>query len=219
MAEDEKKLAGFVVRALREASLVVEAVHRGDDAADRCLAGDYDAVVLDIMLPGRDGLDVLKEWRRRGSRVPVILLTARSGIEDRVQGLDLGADDYLPKPFSVEELVARVRALTRRGGGSAPTVLKVGDIEVDLTARRVLAAGNVVPLTVREFSLLELLARSPGRVFPRTLLLEKLWDCHFDPGSNLVEVTVARLRRKLEIEGKPAPIETVRGIGYRMRDA
>lgn len=217
IAEDEKKLASFVARGLREAGFVVEVVHRGDDAAQLCSTEDYDAVVLDIMLPGRDGLDVLRELRRRGAAVPVILLTARSGIEDRVEGLNLGADDYLPKPFSIEELVARVRALTRRGGGSSPVVLRVGELSVDMARRCAHLAGKEVTLTAKEFNLLELLARSPGRVFPRTQLLEKVWDYHFDPGSNLVEVTMGRLRRKLEPHTGPPLIETVRGIGYRMR--
>jgi len=217
VAEDEKKLAAFVARGLREAGFVVEVVHRGDDAADHCAATDFDAVVLDIMLPGRDGLEVLRGLRQRGSGVPVMLLTARSGVDDRVAGLNLGADDYLPKPFSIEELVARVRALTRRSGGPVASILRIGDLEIDLQQRRVRRGDGEIPLSPREFSLLELLARSPGRVFPRTLLLEKAWDCHFDPGSNLVDVTMGRLRRKLETGTGPSLIETVRGIGYRLR--
>jgi DNA-binding response OmpR family regulator len=217
IAEDEKKLATFIERGLREAGFVVECVFRGDDAARLCLTGDFDAVVLDIMLPGRDGLDVLKEIRRRGSGVPIILLSARAGLEDRVAGLNLGADDYLPKPFSIEELVARVRALVRRSGGSSPVLLRVGDLTVDVMTRVVRIGEDEVLLSAREFALLELLARSPGRVFPRTQLLEKVWDYHFDLGSNMVEVTIGRLRRKLEPASAFLDIETVRGIGYRLR--
>src|SRR5271166_3567966 len=198
VVEDEKKIATFVQRGLKECGFVVDVVHRGDEALDIILDHHFDAVVLDIMLPGRDGLSILRVLRERAICIPVLVLTARGEISEKVEGLNLGADDYLSKPFSIEELVARVRALIRRNSGE--TLLRY----------------RVIDLTAREFSVLECLMRSPGRVFTRTQLCQHVWEYHFDPESNLVDVYIQRLRRKVD-DGEPVKlIQTVRGAGYRI---
>ncbi|HEV3064395.1 MAG TPA: response regulator transcription factor [Chthoniobacterales bacterium] len=218
VVEDEKKIATFVQRGLKECGFVVDVVHRGDEALDIILDHPFDAVVLDIMLPGRDGLSILRVLRERGNCVPVLVLTARGEISERVEGLNLGADDYLAKPFSIDELVARVRALIRRNSGETLHRYRVNDLTLDLATRAVRRGSRRIDLTAREFSVLECLMRSPGRVFTRTQLCQHVWEYHFDPESNLVDVYIQRLRRKVD-DGEPVKlIQTVRGAGYRIGD-
>ena len=217
VVEDERKIAGFVRQGLEEQGFGVEVCGDGNDAYTLATTRAYDAIVLDIMLPGRDGLSILRHLRERGNTVPVILLTARAEPNERVEGLNLGADDYLTKPFYIEELVARLHALARRASGETLSVLQAGDLTMNRITREVRRGDRAVELTAREFRLLEHLLRAPGRVFTRTQLLENVWGYDFDPETNLVDVNIRRLRRKLEDEG-PAPlIETVRGVGYRVR--
>lgn len=217
VVEDERKIAGFIRNGLEEQGFSAEVVGNGNEAFTRATTQSYDAIVLDIMLPGRDGLSVLRGLRERHNTVPVILLTARAEPNERVEGLNLGADDYLTKPFHMEELIARVQAVTRRASGDRLSVLQAGDLVVNLITRSVVRAGRAVDLTAREFGLLEQLLRSPGRVFTRTQLLEHVWGYDFDPETNLVDVNIRRLRRKLDDESDTPLIETVRGVGYRIR--
>lgn len=218
VVEDEKKIATFVQGGLKECGFVVDVVHRGDEALDIILAHHFDAVVLDIMLPGRDGLSILRVLRERANCVPVLILTARGEISEKVEGLNLGADDYLAKPFSIDELAARVRALIRRNSGETLLRYRVNDLTLDLATRAVRRGSRRIDLTAREFSVLECLMRSPGRVFTRTQLCQHVWEYHFDPESNLVDVYIQRLRRKVD-DGEPIKlIQTVRGVGYRIGD-
>lgn len=217
VAEDEKKIAAFVRKGLAAEGFNVTVCHRGDDALHLAETERFDAVVLDVMMPGRDGLSVLGRLREQRNTVPVILLTARDGLSERVAGLNQGADDYLTKPFSVEELVARLRAVWRRLSGDGLSQLQVGDLALSLTTREVSRAGRPIELTAREFQLLEYLMRSPGRVLTRTQLCEQVWDYHFDPGTNVVDVAIQRLRRKVD-DGHPvALLQTVRGVGYTIK--
>ena len=213
VVEDNKKLARFLLRALLEEGYVVDLVGDGLTAIDQIQAIAYDLVILDWMLPGSDGLSVCRSVRARGSQVPIIMLTARAEVPERIAGLDAGADDYLPKPFDLGELLARVRARGRRVGGAAE-VVRVGSLLVDRADRRATIEGRKLDLTPRELSLLAYLAREAGRVVPRTELLSKVWETAFDPSSNVVEVHVKNLRDKLGTHA--AMIETVRGVGYRM---
>lgn len=217
VVEDERKIAGFIRHGLEEQGFTAEVVGNGNEAFTRATTQSFDAIVLDIMLPGRDGLSVLRGLRERRNTVPVILLTARAEPNERVEGLNLGADDYLTKPFHMEELIARLQAVTRRASGERLSVLQAGDLVVNLITRAVTRAGRTVDLTAREFGLLEQLLRSPGRVFTRTQLLEHVWGYDFDPETNLVDVNIRRLRRKLDDESDTPLIETVRGVGYRIR--
>ncbi len=217
VAEDEKKIASFVRKGLADAGFNVTVSHRGDEALELATNERFDALVLDIMLPGRDGLSVLRQLREARNTVPVILLTARDGLAERIEGLNLGADDYLTKPFSVDELIARLRAVWRRLSGEGLSMLKYEDLILNLTTREVRRAGKKIELTVREFALLEYLMRSPGRVHTRTQLCEHVWDYHFDPGTNLVDVGIQRLRRKID-DGHPVSlVQTVRGVGYTLK--
>jgi DNA-binding response OmpR family regulator len=219
VVEDERKIAGFIQRGLKECGFVVDVVHRGDEALEVILDNHFDAVVLDIMLPGRDGLSVLRILRQRAKAVPVLILTARGEISEKVEGLDLGADDYLAKPFSIDELTARVRALTRRNSGENLVRYRVQDLTLDLATRVARRGARRIDLTTREFSLLECLMRAPGRVFTRTQLCQHVWEYHFDPESNLVDVYIKRLRRKIDDGETTKLIQTVRGAGYRIEDA
>jgi DNA-binding response OmpR family regulator len=219
VVEDEKKIAGFIQRGLKECGFVVDVVHRGDEALEIILDNHFDAVLLDIMLPGRDGLSILRSLRQRGNSVPVLILTARGEISEKVEGLDLGADDYLAKPFSIDELTARVRALTRRNSGEKLIRYRVQDLFLDLATRVARRGARRIDLTTREFSLLECLMRSPGRVFTRAQLCQHVWEYHFDPESNLVDVYINRLRRKIDDGETTKLIQTVRGAGYRIEDA
>lgn len=217
VVEDEKQIAGFLRNGLEELGFTVELCHNGDEAYALAQRNPYDAIVLDIMLPGRDGLSILRNLREQNNPVPVILLTARGGMNERIEGLNLGADDYVTKPFFVEELAARLHAVLRRAAGEPATLLRAGDLTVNLATREVLRGQRRIELTAREFSLLAYLMRSPDHVFTRTQIIEHVWEYYFDPGTNLVDVYIQRLRRKLGEEGEPALIETVRGVGYRMR--
>lgn len=217
VVEDEKKIASFVRKGLEAQGFVVDVSHHGDEGYALVTTRPYDAVVLDIMLPGRDGLSILRNLRERKSSVPVILLTARSELNERVEGLRLGADDYLAKPFFIEELVARLQAVLRRAAGAPQSLLAVEDLTVNLLTREVARGGRKIELTTREFSLLEQLMRSPGRVFTRVQICEQVWNYNFDPGTNLVDVYVQRLRKKIDGEGSSKLIETIRGVGYRMK--
>jgi DNA-binding response OmpR family regulator len=217
VVEDEKKIASFLRMGLEGAGFEVELSRNGDDGYLLATTRPYDALVLDIMLPGRDGLSILKNLRLKGNPVPVILLSARAEPHERVEGLNLGADDYLVKPFYIEELVARLHVVTRRGSGTGTSTLAVGDLTIDLLTRQVSRAGRDIELTSREFHLLEHLARNPGRVLTRAQICERVWDYDFDPGTNLVDVYIQRLRRKLETQGSEPLIETIRGVGYRIR--
>jgi two-component system, OmpR family, response regulator len=218
VVEDDRKIASFVRKGLEEHGFAVSVRHDGDEGYRAALEGAYNAIVLDIMLPGRDGLSILRNLRDRKNTVPVILLTARTTLNERIEGLNLGADDYLTKPFFIEELIARLEALIRRASGQQLSVVRAGDLWVDLIHREVRVGHRTVPpLTAREFSLLELLMRSPGRVYTRTQILEHVWGYDFDPQTNLVDVTIRRLRKKLAEHSDEGWIETVRGVGYRVR--
>jgi DNA-binding response OmpR family regulator len=219
VVEDEKKIATFVQRGLKECGFVVDLVHRGDEALDLILDHHFDAVVLDIMLPGRDGLSILRVLRERANPIPVLILTARGEIAEKVEGLNLGADDYLAKPFSIDELAARVRALIRRNSGETFVRYRIQDLTLDLATRAVRRGNRRIDLTAREFSVLEYLMRAPGRVFTRTHLCQHVWEYHFDPESNLVDVYIQRLRRKVDDGEAIKLIQTVRGTGYRIGDA
>jgi two-component system copper resistance phosphate regulon response regulator CusR len=214
LVEDDSRIARFVSQALREQAYAVDATADGEDALFKASVNDYDAVILDVMIPGRDGFDVCRELRASGSGVPVIMLTARDEVPDRVAGLDSGADDYLTKPFEVAELLARLRALLRRGRALRPALIAVADLRVDTRAHAVTRAGRRVELTAKEYALLEYLARERGRVLTRAEIAEHVWDENFDPLSNLIDVNINRLRRKLD-DGFAVPlIHTRRGEGY-----
>lgn len=215
--EDEAKIADFVRTGLKERGFVVDYCDNGDDGNFRALENEYDVIVLDIMLPGKDGLAILKSLRREGRNVPVILLTARNELDDRLHGLNLGADDYMAKPFFVEELVARIHAVVRRTSGERQNLLCVGPLKLDRITREVTCNQQNVELTSREFNLLEYLMRSPGRVFTRTQILEHVWGYDFNPNTNVVDVCIQRIRRKIEPIGGVGWLESVRGVGYRFR--
>ena len=217
VVEDDKKTASFVRKALRSEGFAVDVCHDGHDGLHLAETTPYDALVLDIMLPGRDGLSVLRQLRDRRNAVPVLLLSARGDVNERVEGLDAGADDYLPKPFVLAELVARVRAMGRRGGDARAAVLQVADLSLDTVTRVARRGDTLIELTAREYRLLEFLMRTPGRICGRMSILEKVWDYDFDPGTNLVDVYVRRLREKVDTGFGPPLIHTVRGVGYVMR--
>ncbi|MFM2294163.1 MAG: hypothetical protein RLZZ350_576 [Verrucomicrobiota bacterium] len=219
VVEDEKKTAAFVRKALQAEGFAVDVCTNGDDALAAASATPFDGLVLDIMLPGRDGLSVLRQLRARKIGTPVLLLSARGEVNERVEGLDAGADDYLPKPFVIAELVARVRALGRRGGDAKSTVLRLADLTLDTVSHRAQRGGKTFELTAREFRLLEFLMRSAGRICGRMSIIEKVWDYDFDPGTNLVDVYVKRLREKIDDGFEPKLLQTVRGIGYVMKEA
>lgn len=219
LVEDQGKVAEFVRKALHAEGFTVDWLQSGEDLLVALKAHRFDVIVLDIMLPGRDGLQTLQELRSRGVRTPVILLTARGEVEDRVRGLNAGADDYLPKPFVLAELVARVRALGRRSVEVRPVELRVADLTVDTVTRVVKRGGRLIELTQREYRLLEFLVRSSGRVCSRMAIVESVWDYDFDPGSNLVDVYIKRLRDKIDVEGSSRLFNTVRGVGYTLRES
>jgi DNA-binding response OmpR family regulator len=219
VVEDEKKTASFIRKALQAEGFAVDVCHNGDDAWAAARTTPFDAIVLDIMLPGRDGLSLVRQLRERQNATPVLLLSARGEVNERVEGLNAGADDYLPKPFVIAELIARVRALGRRGSETKSPVLRVGDLTLDTVTREARRGGNAIELTTREYRLLEFLMRSAGRICGRMAILEKVWDYDFDPGSNLVDVNVMRLREKIDADFEPKLLHTVRGIGYVMKEA
>ncbi|HEY9630383.1 MAG TPA: response regulator transcription factor [Coleofasciculaceae cyanobacterium] len=215
--EDESKIASFVQVGLKEQGFVVDYCDNGDDGYKRAIAHEYDVVLLDIMVPGKDGLSILKHLRRSGKNTPVILLTARNELDDRLEGLNLGADDYIAKPFFVEELVARMHAVVRRSAGDRQNSLSVGLLKLDRITREVTCNQQIVELTTREFNLLEYLMRSPGRVFTRTQILEHVWGYDFNPNTNVVDVCIQRIRKKIDSTDDSSWIESVRGVGYRFR--
>ena len=218
VVEDEKKTASFIRKALQAEGFAVDHCHRGDEALTAALATPFDGIVLDIMLPGRDGLSVLKQLREQKNGTPVLLLSARGEVNERVEGLNAGADDYLPKPFAVAELIARVRALGRRGTEAKSPLLRVGDLTLDTVLHRAERRGKYFDLTAREFRLLEFFMRSPGRICGRMSIIESVWDYDFDPGTNLVDVYVKRLREKIDDGFEPKLLHTVRGAGYVLRE-
>ena len=219
VVEDEKKTASFIRKALQAEGFAVDVCHNGDDALAAARTTPFDAVVLDIMLPGRDGLSVVRQLRERKNSTPVLLLSARSEVNERVEGLNAGADDYLPKPFELVELVARVRALTRRGGENKSAVLRVAGLTLDTITREAGRGNAKIELTAREYRLLEFLMRSAGRICGRMAILEKVWDYDFDPGTNLVDVYIKRLREKIDADFEPKLVHTVRGVGYVMKES
>jgi two-component system, OmpR family, response regulator len=217
LVEDEKKIASFIRKGLEAQGFVVDLSLRGDEGFIAATTRPYDVIILDIMLPGKDGLSILRSLRERKMAVPVILLTARSELNERLEGLNLGADDYLTKPFFIEELIARLHVVTRRASGASQSILAVGNLTVNLLTREVKRGERKIELTAREFELLEHFARSPGRVLTRAQICERVWNYDFDPGTNLVEVYIQRLRKKVDGDGEMKLIETIRGVGYRMK--
>jgi DNA-binding response OmpR family regulator len=219
VVEDHRNTAAFVRKALQAEGFAVDICDNGDDALLAATTTPFDAIVLDIMLPGRDGLSVLKQLRARHNATPVLLLSARGAVDERVEGLDAGADDYLPKPFVVAELVARIRALGRRNQESRSIVLRVADLTLDTVSHQAGRGGKVIELTAREYRLLEFLMRSTGRICGRMAILEKVWDYSFDPGTNIVDVYIRRLREKLDDGFEPKLLHTARGVGYILKES
>ncbi|HET7565858.1 MAG TPA: response regulator transcription factor [Gemmatimonadaceae bacterium] len=218
VVEDDPRLAGTLAKGLREQSYAVDIAPDGDRGVQLAVLNSYDAIVLDVMLPKRDGLEMCRTLRGRGSRVPVLMLTARDTVQDKITGLDAGADDYLTKPFAFGELLARLRALLRRGSELLPSVLTVGDLVVDTRSQTARRAGRLIPLTAKEYALLEFLARHAGRVLGRAEICEHVWDENHDPWSNVLEVNINRLRRKLDAGGAAPLIQTRRGAGYMLAE-
>ncbi len=220
VVEDDKKIASFVVNGLKQAGFAVDHSADGDEALALARSAPYDALVLDLMLPKRDGLSVLETLRREGLRTPVIILSAKASLDDRIKGLQAGGDDYLTKPFAFSELLARVQALIRRASQSTePTRLSCADLVVDLLSREVTRGNQKIELQAREFSLLEYLMRNPGRVVTKTMILEHVWDYSFDPQTNVVDVLVYRLRTKVDKDFPVKLIHTIRGVGYVLKNA
>jgi two-component system OmpR family response regulator len=217
IAEDDRKLAGLLARGLRESGMVVDVVHRGDRALEAGIEIGYDAVVLDVMLPAMDGFAVCDGLRAARVRSPILMLTARDAVEDRIRGLDGGADDYVPKPFSLEELAARLRALARRGPLERPTELVAGDLRMDPAAHRAWRGDAELELSALEFALLETFMRHPGQVMDRGQLLAQAWPDPDSVASNVVDVYVRYLREKIDRPFDAASLETLRGVGYRLR--
>jgi two-component system, OmpR family, copper resistance phosphate regulon response regulator CusR len=213
VVEDEPRVRSFLKRGLTEAAFAVDDCGRGDEAIRLALLHEYDGILLDLMLPGRSGLDVLRELRRAGRSTPVLVLTARHEVEDRVRGLDAGADDYLAKPFAFAELLARVRALLRRGRAQT-SLIEIADLRIDLHSRRVQRGARRVDLTPKEFALLEYLARREGQVVTRTMIAEHVWDMNFDSFTNVIDVYIRYLRLKIDDGHEPKLIHTRRGVGY-----
>ena len=218
VVEDEVKLAGLIRRGLREEGVLADVAIKGEDALWMAEATAYDVVVLDLMLPGIDGFETCRRLRGDGVRTPILMLTARDAVEDRIAGLDTGADDYLAKPFDFGELLARLRALARRGPAEHGPVLRVGDLELDPAARRVSRGGTEIPLSTKEFQLLEVFMRHPGEVLSRFQLLEGAWDTEYEHRSNVIDVYVRYLREKVDRPFGVTTLETVRGAGYRLRN-
>jgi DNA-binding response OmpR family regulator len=214
LVEDDARIARFVAKGLREQAYAVDISATGDDALYQAAINSYDLVILDVMIPGKNGLEVCRELRKAGQRLPILMLTARDAVEDRITGLDRGADDYLTKPFEFRELLARLRALLRRSGELRPPQIEVGDLVLDTGAQTVTRAGRSIPLTAKEYALLEFLGRNAGRVVGRAEIAEHVWDESFDPFSNLIEVYVNRVRRKIDTGSVKALLHTRRGAGY-----
>lgn len=218
VVEDQPEMNALLVKQLTAEHYSVDGCHTGTDALDYLAGGEYDAVVLDIMLPGIDGLEVLRRRRAAGDKTPVLLLTARDGVEDRVRGLDSGADDYLVKPFALQELLARLRVLIRRRSDQVSDRITVADLEVDCMARTAARGGQVIPLSAKEFAVLEYLARNAGTVLSREKISHGVWNYDYEGGSNVVDVYIRYLRKKLDDGRTPKLIHTVRGVGYVLRE-
>lgn len=214
IVEDDPDLAGFIQKGLREERYAVDCAHEGEEGLLMAGTTPYDLIILDVMLPKLDGLTVCRRLRAAGNKTPILLLTARGTVEDRVTGLNIGADDYLTKPFAFAELLARMQALLRRSGTDPSPHLTVADLEVDPVAHRVWRAGRELTLTNKEYALLEYLLRNPDRVLTRTAIIEHVWDIHYDGMTNIVDVHIRALRAKVDREFSPALIQTVRGVGY-----
>ena len=214
IVEDQRRLGQFLKKSLTERTYTVVWVQTSREARDALCETKFDVIVLDLNLPDGDGLNLLQEWRKGGFNEPVLILSARDAVQDRIKGLDLGADDYLPKPFSLEELHARVRSLLRRQVGVKETVLEHRGIRMDLLGRTVTHDGVLVELTSREFALLEIFMHNPGRILTRTLISEKIWESHYDVDTNLLDVYMSKLRGKLEASPEKLLFKTVRGVGY-----
>jgi DNA-binding response OmpR family regulator len=216
--EDDRTIADFVARGLREAGFVVDLAQDGEQGLESALNRSYDVAIVDLMLPRRDGLSVIDELRRQGRATPVLILSARRSVDDRVRGLQAGGDDYLTKPFAFAELLARVQALVRRATRTPePTTLTAGDLSMDLLTRKVTRGGTPIDLRPREFALLEFLMRNPGKVISKTMILSHVWEYTFDPQTNIVDVLVSRLRDKIDKPFETRRLHTVRGVGYVLR--
>ena len=218
IVEDERQIAAFLERGLKEEGYAVDVVYNGNDALDWATAVEYDGIVLDVMLPGRDGYDVCRELRANGNKTPILMLTARDTVDDRVTGLDMGADDYLVKPFAFKELVARLRAVTRRQGDTRSVELQVGDLTLNTLTHTAQRGERRIELTTKEYNLLEFLMRNPNRVLSRTQISEHVWNLDFLSESNLVDVYIRYLRRKIDDGADQKLIKTVRGSGYLISD-
>jgi len=218
IVEDEQKTASYLRKGLTENGYVVDTAAEGQEGLHMAATGGYDLIILDVMLPERDGWSLISELRRSGKQTPVLFLTARDSVEDRVRGLELGADDYLVKPFAFSELLARLRAILRRGPARQPAVLRIADLEIDLLGHKARRAGNLLELTPKEFLLLSLLARREGEVLSRTLIAEQVWDMNFDSDTNVVDVAIRRLRRKVDDPFSKKLVHTVRGVGYVLKE-
>ena len=218
VVEDEKKTASFIRKALQAESFAVDVLHDGSEAVLMASQTAFDAIVLDIMLPGRDGLSVLRQLREKKNYTPVLLLSARGQVNEKVEGLNAGADDYLAKPFALAELIARVRSIGRRNLEPRSAVVQVADLTLDTTTRQAQRGGTTFDLTTREYRLLEFLMRSTGRICGRMAILEKVWDYDFDPGTNLVDVYIKRLRQKIDDGFESKLLHTVRGVGYVLKE-
>ena len=217
VVEDDRTVGRFLQRGLEEHRYVVDLVADGPEALGRGGQDTYDVIVLDLRLPGMSGMEVLRTLRDRGVETPVLVLTAQDAIESKVQALRIGADDYVTKPFALEELLARVEALSRRPKGIAPPTVRVADLTIDTAEHRVQRGDRTIDLTPKEYTVLEYLARNAGRVMSRTLITEYAWDYHFDPGTNIVDVVITRLRKKVDVGFKTKLIHTIRGVGYMVK--
>jgi DNA-binding response OmpR family regulator len=216
--EDEKKVANFILQGLREEHYEVECAYDGEQGLEKALTGEFDGIVLDLMMPKRDGISLLREFRARGMTTPVLILTAKGTIQDKITGLDSGADDYLAKPFHFEELTARIRSMLRRSSVEKSTQLKVGDLVLDSITRKAKRGNTEIELTTREYALLEYLMRNAERVLSRSVITQHVWNYNFAVDSNLVDVYINRLRNKIESEGGSRLIHSIRGVGYVMRE-
>lgn len=218
IVEDEARTAASLKLGLTQAGYAPEHSGRGDEAVELISTQAFDAVIMDIMLPGCDGLTAVRQLRGRSNSTPILLLSALGEVDQRIDGLNAGADDYLPKPFAIGEVVARLQALTRRGGDTKAILLRVADLTLDVPHRTASRGGRLVELSAREFRLLEVLMKQAGQVCPRSLLLREVWDYNFDPGTNLVDVYIRKLREKIDAGMKPALLHTIRGVGYMMSE-
>ena len=218
IVEDETKTAAYLRKGLEENGFTADTVADGESGLEFARQGIYDLIILDVMLPGRDGLEILSQIRRRDSRTAILLLTARDQVSDRVAGLEAGEDDYLIKPFAFYELLARLRTILRRGAARSASLIRIADLDIDLAGHRAVRAGQVLDLTPKEFRLLALLARRAGDVISRTVIAEQVWDINFDSGTNVVDVHMHRLRAKLDDPFPRRLIHTIRGVGYVLED-